>query len=93
MLICGAIITDYSSLVPNEYLFIKLISLISRSRPAFCRLQYGKMGRAWYLFSCEHDVIDKWQKKKIPNEKAKVSHILFNELEVQHLVCVTVTPR
>jgi len=49
---------------------MKLISPISRSRPPYFRLQYGKMGRAWYLFSCEHDVIDKWQ-KKIPNEKAK----------------------
>ena len=29
--------------------------------PAFCRLQYGKAGRAWYIFSREHDVIEKWQ--------------------------------
>jgi len=27
---------------------------------AFHCLQYGKAGRAWYLFSHEHDVIDKW---------------------------------
>ena len=26
-------------------------------RPAFRRLQYGKAGRAWYIFSREHDVI------------------------------------
>ena len=28
---------------------------------AFHRLQYGKAGRAWYIFSREHDVIEKWQ--------------------------------
>ena len=37
-------------------------SLVPRPRPAFCRLQYGKAWRAWYLFSCEHDVIGKWWK-------------------------------
>ena len=37
-------------------------SLIPRPRPAFRRLQYGKAGRAWYPFLCEHDVIGKWQK-------------------------------
>ena len=25
--------------------------------PAFCHLQYSKAGRAWYLWSREHDVI------------------------------------
>ena len=35
-------------------------SLIPRPRPAFRRLQYGKVGRAWYLFSHEHDLIGKW---------------------------------
>jgi len=39
-----------------------VISLVPRPRPAFCCLQCGKLGRAWYLFSREHDVIDKWQK-------------------------------
>ena len=34
-------------------------SIVSRPRPAFCHLQYVKVGRAWYLFSHEHDVIDK----------------------------------
>jgi len=29
------------------------------------------------------------KKKKIQNEKAK----LFNQLQVQHLVCITVVPR
>ena len=38
-------------------------SLIPRPHPAFYCLQYGKVGRAWYLFSREHDAIDKWQKK------------------------------
>ena len=31
--------------------------------PALCCLRNGIVGTAWYLFSCEHDVIDKWQKK------------------------------
>ena len=26
-----------------------------------CCLQYRKVGRAWYLFSCEHDIIRKWR--------------------------------
>ena len=38
------------------------ISLVPRPRPAFCHLQYGKVWRAWYLFSREHDVIGKWRK-------------------------------
>ena len=37
----------------------------ARPRPAFRRLQYGKAGRAWYLFSREHDVIGKLQ--NLPN--------------------------
>ena len=37
-------------------------SLVPRPRPAFRCLQYGKAGRAWYLFSREHDVIGKWRK-------------------------------
>ena len=32
-------------------------SLVPRPHPAFRHLHYGKAGRAWYLFSCEHDVI------------------------------------
>ena len=36
--------------------------LVPRPRPAFCHLQYGKLVRAWYLFSREHDVIGKWWK-------------------------------
>ena len=34
-----------------------VLSLVPRPHPAFRRLQYGKAGRAWYLFSHEHDVI------------------------------------
>ena len=41
---------------------ICLASLVPRPHPAFRRLQYGKAGRAWYLFSCEHDVISKLRK-------------------------------
>ena len=65
------------------------ISLIHRP-PAFCHLQYGKAGRTYYIFSREHDVIDKWQ-KKIQNEEAKF-HVLLNQLQVQCLVCITVVP-
>ena len=36
--------------------------LVPRPQPAFCHYQYGKAGRAWYLFSCEHEVIGKWCK-------------------------------
>ena len=43
----------------NTSLFL---SLVPRPRPAFRRLQYGKVGRAWYLFSREHDVITKLRK-------------------------------
>ena len=39
-----------------------LCSLVPRPRRTFHRFQYGKAGRAWYLFSCEHDVIGKWRK-------------------------------
>ena len=46
-------------------------SLVPRPRPAFCCLQYVKVGRAWYLFSREHDVIDKWQKNS--ERKSEVS--------------------
>jgi len=45
-------------------------SLVPGPCLAFHRLQYGKVGRAWYFFSHEHDVIDKimakgkfWMKK------------------------------
>ena len=31
--------------------------------PAFRRLQYGKAGRAWYISSREHDVIDKFSEQ------------------------------
>ena len=37
-------------------------SLVPRPRPDFRHLQYGKAGRAWYLFSREHDVISKLRK-------------------------------
>ena len=37
-------------------------SLVPRPHPALHCLKYGKAGRAWYLFSCEHDIIGKWPK-------------------------------
>ena len=48
---------DYNSLIP---------------RPTFHHLQYGKAGRAWYLFSRVHDII-----KKIQNKQAAF-HILLD---------------
>ena len=45
----------------------------SQAPPSFS-LQYGKVGRAWYLFSREHDVIDKWPKKK--GRESEVSCII-----------------
>ena len=35
-------------------------SLVPRPRPALCRLQYGKAGRAWHVSSHELYVINKW---------------------------------
>ena len=36
-----------------------VVALFPGPRPAFCHLQYGKAGRAWYVSSREHDLIDK----------------------------------
>ena len=58
-------------------------------RPAFRRLQYGKAGRAWYIFSREYDVIEKWQ--NFQNEDATFC-MLFNHLHVQRSVSTTVAP-
>ena len=65
-------------------------SLIPRPRPAFRRLQYGKAGRAWYLFSHEHDVIGKLQ--KFAELTGCVSRI-FNRLRAQRSVCKTIASR
>jgi len=49
-------------LVRSRYTYILLVqqsSLVCRPRPAFHRLQYGKVRRAWYLFSHEHDIVNK----------------------------------
>jgi len=62
------------------------VSLVPRPRLAFHRLQYVKVGRAWYLCTNEHDVIDNGP--KILNHKAKF-HVLYNELQVQHYLCIT----
>ena len=50
-------------------------SLVPRPCPAFRRLQYGKAGRAWCLFSHEHDIINKW-KKKNSEQKSEISYIV-----------------
>ena len=65
-------------------------SLVPRLRPAFHRLQYGKVGRAWYFFSREHDVIEKWRKFA---ELTGCVSCIFNQLHAQRLVCMTVAPR
>ena len=54
-------------------------SLVPRPCPAFHRLQYGKVGRAWYVSSREHYVIDKWPNSS--EQKAKFC-VLFNQLHV-----------
>ena len=59
-------------------------------RPAFRRLRYGKAGRAWYIFSRDHDVIKKSQ--NFQNEDA-MFRVLFNHLHVQRSVSMTVAPR
>ena len=46
--------------VYQEGIMCLINSLVPRPHPTFHRLQYGKPGRAWYLFSCEDDVIGKW---------------------------------
>ena len=58
-------------------------------RPAFRRLQYGKAGRAWYISSRQHDVIEKWL--NFQNEDAMFC-MLFNHLHVQRSVSMTVAP-
>ena len=62
------------------------ISLIPRPHPAFRHLQYGKAWRAWYLFSCEHDVIGKWW--KFSEQTAWVS-VFLNWLHAHRSVYIT----
>ena len=69
------------------YLYVTTVlysSLIPRPCPAFRRLQYGRAGRAWYLFSREHDVISKW--RKFAKLTGCVSCI-FNRLHAQRSMC------
>ena len=67
-----------------------LPSLVPRPRPDFRRFQYGKAGRAWYLFSREHDVIGKLQ--KFAELTGCVSRIC-NRLRAQRSVCKTIASR
>jgi len=69
---------------------VEKASLVPRPRPAFRRLQYGKVGRAWYLFSREHDIISKL--RKIAELTGCVSRI-FNRLRAQRSVCNTIASR
>ena len=57
------------------------VSLIPRPRLAFCRLQDEKAGRAWYLFSREHDVISKFVKL------TGCVSCIFNRLHAHCSVC------
>ena len=61
-------------------------SLVPRPRPAFRRFQYGKVGRAWYIFSHEHDLIGKCRKF---TELTGCVSCIFNQLHAQCLVCTT----
>ena len=65
------------------------ISLVPRPRPAFCHLQYGKVWRAWYLFSREHDIIGKCE--NLQNKRAAF-HVLFNWLHAQRSVYIQQSP-
>ena len=65
-------------------------SLVPRPRPAFRHLQYVKTGRAWYLFSREHDVISKLQ--KFAELTGCISRIC-NQLRIQRSVCKTIASR
>jgi len=57
------------------------LSLVPRPCPAFHHSQCVKAGRAWYLFSCKHDRMDKRQKKS-----EWKSDVLLNLQQVQGLV-------
>ena len=66
-------------------------NLVTGTCPALRRFHSTeKAGRAWYLFSHEHDIIGKWQ--EFSEQTGYVSHIL-NLLYIQRLVCMTFTPR
>ena len=52
-----------------------LASLVPRPQPAFRHLQYGKMGRAWYLFSHEHDAWA-WCNRKFSKQTGCISRIV-----------------
>ena len=65
-------------------------SLVPRPHPAFHRLQYGKAGRAWYLFSHEYDVISKLRKFA---ELTGCILRIFNRLHTQRSVCKTIASR
>ena len=55
---------------------------------ATCIMQYGKAGRVWYMISCEHHVINKWQ--KFSEWKGNIC-LLLNQLHVQCMISVSIT--
>ena len=79
------------SCVPNDGLKMRLVtySLVPRPRPAFHHLQYIKAGRAWYLFSREHDVIEKWRKF---SEKNGLHFVYYSTDYMLNAQCVRQLP-
>jgi len=59
-------------------MFGEFLALLPGSHTAFHRLQYRNARRTWYLFSCQHDVLNKW--KKLQNEKAKLAYWQTNSM-------------
>jgi len=59
--------------------------------PAFHCLQYRKAGRAWFLLSCEQDVINKWQKNN-SEWRSQVLHIVWPTTSSMLAWCVWQSP-
>ena len=64
--------------------------LVPRLPTQVLTLPVQKSGRAWYIISHEHDVIDKWQ-KKIAKQKGGILHFV-HLTTCSHLVRTTVAP-
>ena len=76
--------------ITSTHWSIHVPSLVPKPHPAFHRLQYRKAGRAWYLFSREHDVISKLRKFA---ELTGCVLCIFNWLRAQRSVCKTIASR
>ena len=60
-----------------------ITSLVPRPRPAFNRLQYGKAGRAQYLFSCDEKLMNVGGL----NDNSVIAHALVPPKLVREFVC------